>query len=519
MRIINSAEIPPGLRNDESLWIYNGLDCMVTHQLHDVLGAQPDPGTTELVYQFEKGLLAPALTAMRRGLRVDEDMREQLRVDLKARHRRLSGMEKNAKNAWQVVDNHAPLQLLAHAVWHKPLNPNSPKQMKELLYEYYQLPYQYKSAKGKRTVSTDRNALEGLTLTYIRSRPLLYMILKLRDLEKMLSVVNAPVGPDGRMRFSFNIAGTETGRWSSSKHIFDQGMNFQNITKELRAMFIPDEGHVFVYPDLEQAESRGVAYLSGDQAYIDACEGGDLHTTVCRMVWPDLPWTGDLAQDKELCSKTQYYRQYSYRDMAKRGGHGTNYYGQAKSMARNLKVDEKVMHRFMAMYYGGTIYTKSLKTWGYEDMLDFEGVEVEGKLARVAGAFPGIQRWHDEIRTELQETGMLTTPLGRRRQFWGRLKDDATLREAIAFVPQSLIGDILNIGVFRFWKALDPGHAMFMGQVHDAILGQVKEDALDKVMPLIQEAMTVPVNINGRTMVIPIEHSAGKNWRDCKSWP
>ncbi|MCH7759210.1 hypothetical protein IID20_02550, partial [Patescibacteria group bacterium] len=128
---------------------------------------------------------------------------------------------------------------------------------------------------GQRTVSTDREALETLMNVYIRVRPLLKLILEIRDLESMLRVVQSPIGADGRMRFSFNVAGTETGRWSSSGHWRNvltgtaKGSQFQNITKELRAMFIPDPGYVFVYPDLEQAESRGVAYLSGDENYID----------------------------------------------------------------------------------------------------------------------------------------------------------------------------------------------------------------------------------------------------------
>lgn len=828
MRTIDTAEIPEDLTNDEKLWVYNGLDCMVTKQLLQELEPQLTEGTTGLIYQFEKGLLAPAITAMRRGVRVDMDVREQLQISLSQQHTAFSGMKRNAKDKWEIVDESAPFQRLARAIWRKPINPNSPAQLKQLLYEYFQLPYQYKNAGGKRTVSTDREALESLANNYLRARPFCRALLHIRDLEKKLTVVSAPVGPDGRMRFSFNIAGTETGRWSSSKHIFDQGMNFQNITKDLRAMFIPDDGYLFIYPDLEQAESRGVAYLSGDESYINACEGGDLHTTVARMVWPERPWDKEGVEldwptekradgwyrfkngqwdDKptawdRLVAECNYYRQFSYRDLAKRGGHGcltsdhevltrsgwvnigekpseilqwsdsksefvpvqhwtdhlytgclqefegnsisavmthdhrvpyrsdnrsqvreraamegpgrfmplghgyvggsvilparliaafmadgyqksknrmefhlkktrkiarlkdlcqyygytfevkphdkyivhgnlpkklnanclnwrvdciedfldeyprwdghvsktstsvfssdlghlqwiqtlnrlcgyggniqrphkpgypnsqpsyrlqvnnrrwatgacvkhtksivtsqrvfcptvpsgwfyvrrngkifvtgnTNYFGTARTMARHLKVEEKLMHRFMAQYYGGEIYLRNLKRWKYDDMLELPGVTERNGLVRVQGAFPGIRDWHNAVRDQLQTEGVLTTPLGRRRQFWGRLRDDATLREAIAFVPQSLIGDILNIGVYRFWKTLDPEHALFMGQVHDAILGQVREDKLDEVIPMVEEAMTVPVPIGGRTMVIPIEHSHGRNWKEC----
>ena len=55
---------------------------------------------------------------------------------------------------------------------------------------------------------------------------------------------------------------------------------------------------------------------------------------------------------------------------------------------------------------------------------------------------------------ELQATGNLITPFGRRRQFWGRLDDEHYARKAIAYLPQSTIGDLLNKGLYRVWSEL-----------------------------------------------------------------
>ena len=140
------------------------------------------------------------------------------------------------------------------------------------------------------------------------------MLLELRDLAKIISVLRTPLSPDGRMFCSFNVAGTETNRWNSSKSIYDLGTNLQNITERLRRMFIPDPGYVFLSPDLAQAESRAVAYLSGDEAYIKACESSDLHTLVASMVWHELPWSGDPKRDREIADR-KFYRDYSYRFM------------------------------------------------------------------------------------------------------------------------------------------------------------------------------------------------------------
>ena len=90
--------------------------------------------------------------------------------------------------------------------------------------------------------------------------------------------------------------------------------------------------------------------------------------------------------------------------MGKRGGHATNYYGKAITVARHLQVPVNLIEKFQNAYLG---------------------------------AFPGIPRWWTAIQQQLQEKGWIETPFGRVRQFFGRRHDDATLREAIAFNPQS----------------------------------------------------------------------------------
>src|SRR6516162_7019940 len=143
----------------------------------------------------------------------------------------------------------------------------------------------------------------------------------MRDIAKKVSVLRTDIDPDGRMRTSYNIAGTSTGRFSSSLSDFGTGTNLQNIENRLRSVFVADQGMKFAYIDLEQAESRLVGAIEWnlfkDGVYLEACESGDLHTSVCRLAWGDvLPWTGDLETDKGLAKKP-FYRQHSFRHMAK----------------------------------------------------------------------------------------------------------------------------------------------------------------------------------------------------------
>lgn len=448
---------PPALDAKQNLWVYNALDCCVTQDVLAETKSQLDPFSS-LVYSFERAQWAPALEMMLRGIRIDNRVREELRQDLSAKRTRILHI----------------LDLFSHAVWDRPLNHNSPKQLQEFFYGCMKLPEQHKFDKGVRRVSTDREALEKL-YPHLYARPMINCILALRDIDKKLSVVNMKLCPDGRFRCSYNPSGTETGRYSSSASAFRTGTNSQNISDELRRMFIPDPGMKLGYADLEQAESRGVAYITGDVDYIEACESGDLHTTVAKMIWRELPWPHEPKGDRALADQP-FYRHFSRRDISKRAGHSSNYRGKPPHMAKTLKVQRSLIEAFQENYFQ---------------------------------AFPGIPKWHQTTASELHSQGYLITPLGRRRFFLGRRYDDATLREAIAYRPQSTIVDILNIGLWRVWRS---NLVQVLGQIHDAILFQYPEHLEAELLPKVLELMRVPVPINGRVMEIPVEVSVGWNW-------
>jgi len=122
------------------------------------------------------------------------------------------------------------------------------------------------------------------------------------------------------------------------------------------------------------------------------------------------------------------------------------------------------------------------------------------------------------VLKQLEKEGALTTPLGRRRQFWGRLNDASTLREAIAYVPQSTIGDLLNMGLYRVWRELEGRGVQVLGQVHDAILGQVPTDRVDELMPEVINCMTNSIKMGDRELIIPSVAEVGNTWKDLKVW-
>jgi DNA polymerase I len=455
--------------------IYNGLDCCITHEVHtqlaDLMRKSNDP-SARLVYDFERGMQAPALDMMQRGFKIDGYERGLAEEKLKAILTRLKWI----------------LNQYGKATWGRPINANSPKQLSSLFYSFYGLPPQYAVGKGEKRVTTNREALEKLS-AYFFVLPIINCILSIRDVTKRLSIITTEISSDGRMRTTYNVAGTETGRWSSSSDVFGEGTNLQNITDELRKMFVADQGRKLCYLDLEQAESKAVGLYVwqtvGDDTYLRACESGDLHTNVAKLVWPHLGWTDNAKYNRQLADKI-FYRQFSFRDMAKRGGHATNYYGTPRTVARHLKVEERVISDFQMAYFT---------------------------------PFVGIRRWHEWVSRCISVDYELTTALGRTRTFFGRPGDDATLREAIAFGPQSYVGDLLNVALWRIWRFFP--QVELLAQVHDAIVLQYPEEQEQALLSRVLELCTIPVTVPGihesvkgevRTMTIPVECKVGWNW-------
>lgn len=443
---------------------YNGLDCCVTMEVFNVIEPQLDE-ISNGVYLFEKKLYMPVLDMNGKGILVDRVKRDEMVQSLRKQERKLDAI----------------LQRFAHAVWDGPLSHSSPHALHKFFYGAMGLSEQKVMSQGRWRVSTNREALEKLTI-YIKARPIINTILALRDVTKQIQTLTTGIDRDGRLRTSYNVAGTETGRWSSSENAFGTGGNLQNITEILRAVFVADKGKKLAYLDLEQAESRAVGLLAflalGKDNYLRACESGDLHTVVAKLCWPKLAWPGTQKEDRALAEEI-FYRQFSRRDLAKRGGHGTNYYGKHRTIAKNLQIEEQVAEEFQAAYFE---------------------------------AFPEIKDWHKWVAQQLLENGYLTTPLGRRRYFFDRLDDDSTLRKAIAYVPQSMIADMVNESLFQIWHQLGPQGVEVLLQVHDAVVVQYPEDQEEILLPKIKKLMRKDYVFEGRPFSIGSDAQVGWNW-------
>jgi DNA polymerase I-like protein with 3'-5' exonuclease and polymerase domains len=489
---------------------YNAFDVTGTRAVLDVLKPRLDP-STGLTYAFERACVSPAFAMMRRGILIDEFQRDkavkECRADLarlekevnkhptvaklwdgkelntgKGVHKCKKPTRKDGHHKWQpgvpdaertCVDCGAPRFVK------KPFNPGSHDQCARLFHDLLKIPPQ-RNKSGEFAV--DAFVVEKIGRKWPEHYDLCTLILEARGMSKQIGFLKARLTKDGRFPSTFNVGAAWTGRWSGSKNPHQEGSNPQNISERHRRIFIADPGMEMFYADLEQAESRCVAYISGDEEYILAHLSGDVHTYVCRMLWPGLPWTGDLKADKKIAKQNPPWDLapgHSYRFQSKRCQHGSNY---------------------------------GLTPMGISSIAHIPLREAEAMYERYFGNFPGIKVWQHKIKAMVQDQEPLVNPLGRRVRLFGRPWDPHTYKQGLSFIPQSAVADILNLSLWRIWKLCDPGLVWLQAQVHDAILGEWRKEAREEAAKAVSELMQVPVPINGRVMTIPVEIKAGQNW-------
>ena len=127
-------------------------------------------------------------------------------------------------------------------------------------------------------------------------------------------------------------------------------------------------------------------------------------------------------------------------------------------------------------------------------------------------AYPCIPKWWQWTAQQLQTQHCLITPFGRRRWFFGRAQSDTTLREAVAFVPQSTTADRMNLGLWRTWK--HEKRVELLAQTHDSITFQFRESENENaVIKSVLELLAIELRANnGRRYVVPGEAKVGWNW-------
>lgn len=459
MRIIDTSVTTP---EQMSAWereqCYNGLDVCITAEVLDVLLPQLD-NYTRATYEFSKALQAPVLEMKLRGVLIDQVRKAEVLDEL---HSALEILDRNLE------------RIVLEGIGLSSFNWRSNADLHRLFYDRLRIPVITRG--GRPTVN--REALERME-SYLIARPIVAHLVAMRDIGKKIGVLRTEIDPDGCIRTSYNIAGTNTGRFSSSLSEFGTGGNLQNIEESLRSIFSARKGMKMAKFDAKQIQSRvvgGIEWnLFQDGRYLDACESFDLHTFAAKLCWPNLPWTSSPEQDLAIAEQ-KFYRHFSYRDLTKRMGHGTNFGGMPPTISQQTRIPIDLVTQFQPRYFK---------------------------------AFPAHKRWHSWVERELAMTGTIIAITGRKRHFWGRKNSDETKREAIAYDPQSSESHIVGKGMLNIWRAQE---AFLLLHEHDALVVEYPEEREDEIIPKLLKQLEVEVPLeHGRTMVVPYDANVGWN--------
>lgn len=441
---------------EEQLWSYNCKDAVITFAVDEAQQEVVDKMGLREVHDFQQKLFWPVLETMNRGLRFDTSSRGQFAMTL---HDEIAIREQ-----W-LIDTLGT-----------PLNIRSPLQMKELFYEILKQKPIFNRKTG--TVTCDDEALRTIGEREPILRPLLVKISELRSLGVFLSTfVLANLDTDGRMRCSFNIGGTETYRFSSSKDAFGSGLNLQNIPKggedgdgltlpNVRNLFIPDPGYTFFDIDLSSADLRIVVWEADEKemkAMLKA--GADPYTEIAKEFYKD-----------PTITKSDPRRQ-----LFKSFAHGTNYLGTAKGLAERLGLSVQEA-------------TKTQK-WYFEK-------------------FPAIKRWQDNLKDSVLKRRMVQNVFGYRCYFFNRIEGNV-FNEAAAWIPQSTVACLINRAYVKIYEELKEVQVLL--QVHDSLAGQFPTHLGDWAVKQITEKCTIELPYEGDPCIIPVGIvTSQKSWGACK---
>lgn len=349
-------------------------------------------------------------------------------------------------------------------------NVNSPKQLGVVLFEKLELPVIKKTKTG---YSTNAEVLEKLR----DKHPIIDLITEYRSVVKLKSTyidgIKSLVNPiDGRIHSSFNQTIATTGRISSTDP------NMQNIPvrtsmgRQIRKVFISEEGKKLVDADYSQVELRVLAHMSEDEHMIEAFESGeDIHRKTASQVF------GVNSEDvtPEL------------RSAAKAVNFGIIYGKSDFGLAKDLGISQKKAKDYIASYFA--------------------------KYGRIKG-------FMDYIVSSAEEKGYSTTMFNRRR-YIPEIKSSNFIdknrgkRAAMNAPIQGSAADIIKIAMVNVYNRLkeEELESKLILQVHDELIVEASEQEIDRVVELLKSEMENAVNLK---VHLDVDLNVGESWYETK---
>jgi DNA polymerase-1 len=359
------------------------------------------------------------------------------------------------------------LEAKAHEAAGQPFNLNSPKQLREILFDKLQLPVKKKTPSGD--PSTDEEVLQELALDY----PLPKILLDYRGMAKLKSTYTdkLPLSVNratGRVHTSYSQAVAVTGRLASNDP------NLQNIPirnaegRRIREAFIAPPGSSIVSADYSQIELRIMAHLSGDTGLLQAfANNEDVHRATAAEIF--------MISREEVSSEQRRY--------AKVINFGLIYGMSAFGLAKQLGIERSAATAYIERYFA---------------------------------RYPGVKNYMDSTREQAKQQGYVETVFGRR--LWlpninasNAMQRQGSERAAINAPMQGTAADLIKLAMISVqqWIETEKLHTRLIMQVHDELVLEVPDAELQTVKDMLPKLMGGVAQLQ---VPLLVELGVGKNW-------
>ena len=431
---------------------YAAEDADITLRLWKFFKPQLHKNNVTKVYESLERPLVPVLADMERnGIKVDRDTLSRMSNSFA---QKMAGLE---AEIFQLAGRN--------------FNVGSPKQLGEVLFDELEIPGGKRGKTG--AYATGAEILEDLT---VEGYEMPSKVLDWRQLSKLKSTYTDALQDHinietGRVHTSYSMAGTSTGRLSSTDP------NLQNIPirsedgRKIREAFICEEGSILLSLDYSQIELRILAQIAELDALKEAFfQGQDIHALTASQMF-DVPLEG---MDPMI------------RRQAKAINFGIIYGISGYGLARNLRIPRKEAQSFIDKYFE---------------------------------RFPGIKDYMESTVNFAKENGYVETLFGRRihtPEINTRGPQAGFSKRAAINAPiQGTAADVIRRAMIRMPEAIAGLPAKMLLQVHDELLFEVSRDAVDETILVVKEIMENAA-MPAIEMDVPliVDAGQGRNWAE-----
>ena len=349
-------------------------------------------------------------------------------------------------------------------------NINSTKQLGEILFEKMGLPVTKKTKNG---YSTDVDSLEKIK----DKHPIIEQILDYRQYMKLNSTYVEGLKPyintkTKRIHSFFHQTITATGRISSTEP------NLQNIPtrfelgKQVRKIFKPAEGKIYIDADYSQIELRVLAHMSGDKHMIEAFnEGQDIHKQAASKVF-NVPIDEVTKEQRSSAKAVNFGIVY-----------GISEFGLGEQLGIPRKVAKQYIEDYLTQYIG-------------------------------------IKDYMESIKEKAKQTGYVQTLFNRRRYIPELNSNNYMVRQfglraAMNTPIQGTAADIMKLAMINVYNELKTRklESKIVLQVHDEMMLEVPIEEAQEVKQIVKEKME---NVIKLKVPLIADVSEADNWYDCK---